>query len=119
MKLKLDENLGDLGRNLLMAQGHDMSTVTAHSMSDSPDVALDEACRSEQRVLATLDRDFGEVLRFPPEDSAGTAILDCRGPLSPGTILARIEELAVEQIAGRLWFVEPGRVRIREARARR
>ena len=27
MKLKLDENLGELGRDVLMAKGHDVSTV--------------------------------------------------------------------------------------------
>ncbi|MCC6775935.1 MAG: DUF5615 family PIN-like protein [Hyphomicrobiales bacterium] len=44
-------------------------------LSGNTDVALYEACRAESRVLVTLDRDFGEVLRFPPEESAGIAIL--------------------------------------------
>jgi hypothetical protein len=73
-------------------------------------------------VLITLDRDFGEVLRFPPEGSAGIAILDCRGRLSPSTILARINELAlvlaIQSISGQLWIVEPGRVRVHEKRER-
>jgi hypothetical protein len=120
---KLDGNLGDLGRDVLTAQGHDVSTVAAQQMSGNPDNALYEVCRSEGRVLVTLDRDFGEVLRFPPEDTGGIAILDCRGRLSRGTILARIRELAalleVEKISGRLWIVEPGRVRVHEKRARR
>ena len=123
MKLKLDENLGELGRDVLTVAGHDVSTVAAQRMSGSRDTALLEACRSEGRALITLDRDFGEVLRFPPEDTAGIAILDCRGRLSPTTILARIKELAallaVQDIAGRLWIVEPGRVRVHERRDRR
>jgi predicted nuclease of predicted toxin-antitoxin system len=120
MKLKLDENLGELGRDVLTAQGHDVSTVAMQRMSSSGDVALYEACRIEGRVLVTLDRDFGEVLRFPPEDGAGIAILDCRGRLSPSTILARINELAlvlaIQSISGQLWIVEPGRVRVHEKR---
>lgn len=76
--------------------------------------------RTEGRVLITLDRDFGEILRFVPEDSAGIAVLDCRGRLSPTTILARIKELATlletESIDGQLWIVEPGRVRVHERR---
>jgi predicted nuclease of predicted toxin-antitoxin system len=122
MKLKLDENLGELGRDLLTAKGHDVSTVARQRLSGSQDIALYEACRSEGRVLITLDRDFGEVLRFPPEGTAGIAILDCRGRLSPVTIGARIKELTalleVQRIDGQLWIVEPGRVRVHQKRER-
>jgi predicted nuclease of predicted toxin-antitoxin system len=120
MKLELDENLGELGRDVQTAQGHDVSTVAMQRMSGSTDVALYQACRIESRVLITLDRDFGEVLRFPPEDSAGIAILDCRGRLSPSAIHARINELAVVLaiFSGQLWIVEPGRVRVHERRER-
>jgi hypothetical protein len=91
-------------------------------LSGSTDVALYEACRIQSRVLVTLGRDFGEVLRFPPEDGAGIAILDCRGRPSPSTILARINELAsvlaIQPISAQLWIVEPGRVRVHEKRER-
>jgi hypothetical protein len=76
---------------LLTAQGHDVSTVAMQGMGGRTDVALYEACRIEGRVLITLNRDFGEVLRFPPEHSAGIAVIDCRGRHSPSTILARIK----------------------------
>jgi hypothetical protein len=71
-------------------------------------------------VLITLDRGFGEILRFAPEYTAGIAVLDCRGRLSPKAILARIRELAAllerEAIDGQLWIVEPGRIRVHERR---
>ena len=64
----------------------------------------------------TLDRDFGEVLRYPPEATPGIAILACPGRLTPSPIRARIKELATlleaHPIDGRLWIVEPGRLRI-------
>ena len=90
MKLKLDENLGELGRALLMTEGHDMSTVAMQGMSGSHDVALYEACRAEGRVLVSLDRDFGEVLRFPqrtaPASRSSTAAADFpRAPSLPGS----------------------------------
>jgi hypothetical protein len=37
MKLKLDENLGELGRDVLTAKGHDVSTVAMQQMSGSRD----------------------------------------------------------------------------------
>jgi len=39
--------------------------------------------RPEARALVTLDRDFGQVTRFPPEKSAGIIVLD----VGPGTTL--------------------------------
>jgi predicted nuclease of predicted toxin-antitoxin system len=93
MKFKIDENLGDLGRDLFEAAGHEVSTVVQQQMRGANDVALYETCRAAGRVLVTLDRDFGEGLRFPPEDTAGIAILDCRGRFSPHAILARIKDL--------------------------
>jgi predicted nuclease of predicted toxin-antitoxin system len=91
MKFKLDENLGDLGRDLLVTAGHDVSTVVQQQMSGANDDTPYKTCRAAGRVLVTLDRDFGEVLRFPPEDTVGIAILDCRGRISPRAILERIK----------------------------
>ncbi|HJQ60193.1 MAG TPA: DUF5615 family PIN-like protein [Vineibacter sp.] len=120
MRVKLDANLGEIGRDVLIAAGHDVATIAQQGMSGSADVAVYEACRAEDRVLVTLDRDFGETLRFPPEDTAGIAILNCRGRLSPATIRARIKDLATlldaQPIDRQLWIVEPGRVRIHERR---
>jgi predicted nuclease of predicted toxin-antitoxin system len=120
MRCKLDENLGDLGRDLLTASGHDVSTVAQQAMSGSSDLQLYETCKRESRVLVTLDRDFGEVLRFPPEDGQGIVILDCRGRLSPAAILARLRELVVfvasHPMDRELWIVEPGRVRVHDRR---
>jgi predicted nuclease of predicted toxin-antitoxin system len=120
MRCKLDENLGDLGSDLLTASGHDVSTVAQQGMGGSSDLELYETCKREDRVLITLDRDFGEVLRFPPEDMRGIVVLHCRGRLSPAAILARLRELATfaaaRSIDRELWIVEPGRVRVHERR---
>jgi hypothetical protein len=116
MKCRPDETLGDLGRDLPTASGHDVSTVAMQGSSGAADDALYRFCATERRVLIALDRDFGEILRFAPEDTAGIAIVDFHGRLSPASIRARIKEpadlLAVEPIEGRLWIVEPGRVRV-------
>ena len=118
MKLKLDENLGLLGKSLLEADGHDVMTIAEQKMSGAADERIHEACRDEGRVLVTLDRDFGQTLRFPPEAGAGIVVLECKGRLSPTMILARLTEFAAvlrsRPIGPELWIVEPGRVRIHE-----
>ncbi len=116
MKLKLDENIGHRGHELLTAFGHDVSTVRDHNLSGATDERLFSICVAEGRALVTLDRDFGQVLRFPPENSAGIAIIEIGPTVSSVALLGRLRELSVlletQSIAGKLWVVEPGRVRI-------
>jgi predicted nuclease of predicted toxin-antitoxin system len=120
MRFKLDENLGEIGREALESAGHDVSTIAEQKMGGLDDHGLYEACRADRRALVTLDRDFGEVLRFPPENTPGIVILNCRSRLSPAFIAARVNELVSflqsESLDGRLWIVEAGRLRIHERR---
>jgi hypothetical protein len=48
MKLKLDENLGELGRDVLTAQGHDVSTVAKRRLSVVKVVLLDQGTAHRQ-----------------------------------------------------------------------
>jgi predicted nuclease of predicted toxin-antitoxin system len=120
MRLKRDENLGSIGVSLLESEGHDVKTIAEQRMSGASDERVYETCRDESRVLVTLDRDFGQIIRFPPELTAGIVVLECKGRLSPAMILARLTELATlvktRPIDHELWIVEPGRVRIHERR---
>jgi predicted nuclease of predicted toxin-antitoxin system len=118
MRIKLDENLGLLGKTLLEADGHDVMTITEQQLSGAADASIYEVCRDEGRVLVTLDHDFGHTLRFSPEATAGIVVLECKGRISPALILARIRELVAllrtRPIDRELWIVEPGRIRIHE-----
>ena len=121
MKIKLDENLGFLGKSLLEADGHDVMTIAEQHMTGAQDERIYEVCRDEGRMLVTLDHDFGQTLRFRPTRTAGIVVLECKGRLSPSMIRARVSELAAmlrtRSNDGELWIVEPGRVRIHEHEA--
>jgi predicted nuclease of predicted toxin-antitoxin system len=120
MKFKLDENIGNLGQTLLRAEGYDVMTVSEQKLEGTPDFDLYTICLAEQRILVTLDLDFSEVLRFPPEPTAGIIVLRTPGRLSILAIVARMRELAIflrqSPISHELWIVEPGRVRIHQRR---
>ena len=71
-----------------------------------------------QRVLLTMDRGLGNVLRYPPEIASGIVIINPPGRASMSLIrdLIRslLEALNIQQVQGKLWIVEPGRIRVRE-----
>lgn len=116
MKFKLDENIGRRGLDLIRASGHDVMTVRDQDLQGVSDEKLFEVCAAERRALITLDRDFGQVLRFPPEKSAGIIVLEIGPRATLQGILGRLRDfldvVETRAVAGALWIVEPGRVRI-------
>ena len=117
MKVKLEENLGTRLQAEFRAAGHDVATVAGQRLSGTSDHDLFQVCRTEGRMLVTLDVGFGNLLRFPCEGTAGIAVL--RVPEGAGHALMRslaatlTAALATRPIEGRLWIVEPGRIRER------
>jgi predicted nuclease of predicted toxin-antitoxin system len=117
MRIKLDENVDARLATFLKRAGHDTNTVQEQSLRGTEDEALYEVCKGESRILVSLDLDFSNIIRFPPEGTPGLVVL--RGPnqlFSTMRILVEtlVDALNRESPAGRLWIVEPGRLRIHE-----
>jgi hypothetical protein len=118
VKFKLDENIGNRGRVPLEADGHDVSTVFDQRLSGADDEEIFRICATEGRALITLDHDFAQVLRFPPQQSAGIVVLELPARAAPESLLNRIGEflliLKQRPLGKELWIVEPRRVRIHQ-----
>jgi predicted nuclease of predicted toxin-antitoxin system len=115
VRLKLDENLAERHRVRLEAAGQDVETVRRQGLGGIEDSKLFEICRDEGRILVTLDLDFANVLAFPPAASPGLIVLRGRDALV-STVDRLIESLAraleTDEPVGKLWIVEPDRLRI-------
>ena len=116
MRFKIDENLHQEVAALFQASGHDAETVHSEGISGCDDAALLATCQTEGRALVTLDRDFGDVRRFPPVGTAGIVVLKValqnRSQISriAAQILPYLDRLP---LAGHLWVVTESDVRVR------
>jgi predicted nuclease of predicted toxin-antitoxin system len=116
-RFKLDENLPRDAEALLLQAGHDVHTVLAEELGGNPDPRVFDASQAEQRVLVTFDLDFSDIRVYPPASHHGIWVLRPHTQ-SVGNTLALLSSalrvLETELTRGRLWIVEPERVRIRE-----
>jgi len=115
VKFKPDEHL-DWRLAAVVSTGEDEAdTVKDEGLSGIEDEALYKACVSDGRVLITLDLDFANPLRFPPEPTAGVIVLRPQRPviaLIEATLRAALPALKSSDLRGALWIVEPGRIRV-------
>jgi len=118
MRFKLDENFGTRTQHIFKGAGHDVQTVREESLQGASDRHLYDTCCAEQRCLVTLDLDFADVMRFPPEKAGGIAVI--RVPRNPSLpllerlvrqFLHSVEQMPVEK---KLWIVEVGRIRVHQ-----
>jgi predicted nuclease of predicted toxin-antitoxin system len=115
MRFKVDESLHVEVADLLRGQGHDALTVFDQGLRGRGDHEIADMCRSENRVLLSLDLDFSNILMYPPENYPGLIVLRLRKKSRAAVrrVATRvINHLNKETLAGRLWVVDEHRIRI-------
>ena len=100
MKFKLDENLGSRTAGIIAESGHDVKTIAQEKLSGTSDERLYDICIAEGRCLISLDLDASRV-----------------PGLLTGLVRGLLTALQTASIAGRLWVVEAGRIRVYEEAA--
>jgi len=116
VRFKFDENLPCELVDLFREANHDASSVIEQDLSGSPDTRIIDICRTEKRVLVTLDLDFSDVRAYPAQDHFGIIVVrlwrqDKKSILD--TLERILPLLRQEQVTHLLWIVEESRVRIR------
>ena len=75
MNFKLDENLGTRTQRLFQDSDYEVHTVRDEGLQGCSDQSLYEIVCSESRCLVTMDLDFADVTRFPPDKSNGLVVI--------------------------------------------
>jgi predicted nuclease of predicted toxin-antitoxin system len=116
LKFKIDENMPEEVAELLRSAGHDAVSVLDQNLGGWADPGVAEVCRSEGRVVVTLDVGFADMRSYPPQDYAGLIVLRLKRQDKPAILKSfsrAMRLLPLEPVAGALWIVEEDRVRIR------
>ncbi len=115
MRLELGENLDRRLVEPLRVAGHDVDLVTGEGLGGADDPQVLSAATAAGRTLVTLDLDFSNTLRYPPDATLGVIVLRPHRATLPQVrrlLESALPELAHRALAGRLFIIEPSRIRV-------
>jgi len=116
VKLKLDENLSRHLKQSLRALNYDVTTAADQGLLSQPDTTVAGAANREERMLLTLDLEFGDLRKYPPGHHPGIILFRPRsfGPLAVNQLVEEfVRSTELHLFAGCVAVVEPSRVRVR------
>ena len=116
MKFKIDENLSESAKRLLLERGHDCHSVYDEGIEGGADDDLIDVCTREQRHLITLDLDFADIISYPPVDRHGIIVLRLSrqdAPYVVGRLREAFDKLEEMRLPGHLVIVDDSRIRYR------
>jgi predicted nuclease of predicted toxin-antitoxin system len=111
-----DENLSPRQAARLRALGHDAVAVTEIGLSGASDSVIRSNAIATNRVLVTLDADFGNILRYPVLGTPGVIWLRLHPPTEEAISEALdrvINRLRAQGLEGKLVVVDEDKIRVR------
>jgi predicted nuclease of predicted toxin-antitoxin system len=116
VKVKLDENMPASTNQILTEIGHDVETVIGEGLAGYDDPTVFAAASSEERLLVTLDRGFGDVRADPPGSHGGIVVLRPESQAVP-SVLSTLSSLTkhhnLEEFRGCIVIIRGHLVRVR------
>ena len=116
MKLFLDENLSPQHASELRSAGYDACAVLEVGLSGASDERIRQFAIENDRVLVTMDADFANIIRFPPQHTPGIVRLRIHPPTEAAIRLVLRRALFLlnnMDLRGRLAVVDEHKIRIR------
>ena len=115
MKLLIDTCISGIVRDALQAAGHDAVWTGDWPQDPGDDEILDHAYQ-ENRILITLDKDFGELAVVHGHPHSGIIrLVNWTTQQQATTSLLVLERYSAELESGAIVTAEPGRIRVRPA----
>lgn len=106
---KLDEALKKLGWEI-----KDVRDFGLRGKSDVEIIGFAKECKA---VLFSSDRDFLNILKYPPREYYGIIVINFPNEISTEFLIKEIEKalvkISLEDFKGNLIVIEPGKIRIR------
>jgi len=115
VKLLIDTCISGTVRDALQAAGHDALWTGDWPQDPGDDEILDHA-HQENRILITLDKDFGELAVVHGRPHSGIIrLVNWSTQQQANTSLLILERYSTALESGAIVTVEPGRIRVRPA----
>ena len=115
----VDEDMPRSTAKALRQIGHIAEDVRDVGLRGHSDQEVFDYAQAQGATLVTSDKDFSNILRFPPGTHAGIIVVRVPGELPTSKVnqemLNALGGLAGEELEGLLIVVEVGRVRIRRS----
>jgi predicted nuclease of predicted toxin-antitoxin system len=118
----VDEDLPRSVAAIARRRGLDVVHCVDVGLRASPDDRLLAAAVGQQRVLVTADREFGNILLYPPEQHEGVLLVRIRETVEPDhridVVVSALVALQDQNLHAAVVVVEIGRIRTRRSSPR-
>ncbi|GAH58928.1 unnamed protein product [marine sediment metagenome] len=116
-KFVIDEDMPRSTGATLKKHGYDVKDIRDCGLRGAEDEKIYEFAQSEEAVILTGDKGFGNILRFPLGKHFGIVIVHFPNEMSTIEVnrypLERFNDLSEDDFKGNLIIVEPRKIRIR------